>query len=299
MAAYAVQLFSGRAVPGSRIAIVDRIGRDFHGTARGSIGHILAAMARSIPRLERLDVRVFDERPVHLSELSASIAAAGGVRLDRCRNYTRTLVLDVSGTESDVLSRMTYSARRNIRRTSSTDRVKILPVEDEVYADRLNDLLSGAFRRTGGTFRPIRFADVMGDAAASRQSILVGAFLAGRGPPHDLVGFMWGRSHGDHVVYESGASERATELGSLAVSYGMMMEVIRWARRSGATWLDLGGVTPVTEPRDARYGISVFKRHFSTDERTVAAEFRFEPRPALSLLANASRRIAGLVQKNL
>ena len=296
VAGYAVHLFPGRAIPGTRIATVDHIGRDLHAPVRKTIGCLLAKTALSIPRLERLDARVFDESPVNLAGLSASIMGAGGIRLDRSRSYTRTLILDLSGTEADVMSRLAYSARRNIRRVASTACLRIEPIMDEVYGDRLTALLSQAFRRTEGTSPPIRFSDVMRDAASSSQSVLLGAFLSGRTPPDDLVGFMWSRLHGDHAVYEAGASERAPELGTIAVAYGIMLEVIRWARSSGATWLDLGGVTPVTESRDPLQGISTFKRHFSTDERTVAAEFRFEPRPALSRLAHASRWLAGLAR---
>ena len=70
-------------------------------------------------------------------------------------------------------------------------------------------------------------------------------------------------------------------------------ELIRWAKRHGASFFDLGGVTPSTHTGpDPFQGISAFKRFFSKTEVTLGDEWVLEPSPLKAGLARVVTSVA-------
>src|ERR1700734_3227022 len=56
---FAIQLTSSRALPGTRIGQIDYLGRSLHEEIGPAMGTVLRDVARKIPRLQRLEARVF------------------------------------------------------------------------------------------------------------------------------------------------------------------------------------------------------------------------------------------------
>jgi hypothetical protein len=292
----AIQLSWSRAVPGVRLARIERLGHGLDGEALARIGEILRAITRSFTLLGRLDVQLFDEDADRYQRLVQSVLAAGARPAPVApRSYTRTLVLDLACSDAELLASLPGTTRRSIEGFLADERMRTGAVELRRYAARLEELHAGAFRRTGGPVPPLDFELLARDAEELGGSRLTGAFLATREPPSDLVGFAWGRLHGDHVEYSAGATERAADLKGVATGQALIWDLCRWARTRGATWLDLGGVIEKdADPAHPLLGISAFKRRFSRDERVVSADYWFEPSPVLAHLSELGRRAAAL-----
>ena len=77
----------------------------------------------------------------------------------------------------------------------------------------------------------------------------------------------------------AGASTRPTDQHRVGIVHPLFWDLIGWAKRTGGTWFDLGGVTAGTVGSgDPVGGISDFKRLFSKDAIDVAEDWVFTPR---------------------
>jgi hypothetical protein len=292
----AIQLSWSRAAPGTRIGRIERLGHGLDDSALARIGEVLDGIARSFTLLRRLDVEIFDEDAERFERFTSLLSAAGARRAPvTARSYARTLVLDLRDSDAELLASLQGTTRRSIEGFVADARTRTGPVELRRYASRLRQLHASAFDRTKGSIPRVDFEALIRDADEEGGSYLAGAFLGTREPPMDLVGFAWGRLHGDHVEYSAGATERAADLKGVATGQALVWDLCRWARERGATWLDLGGVIEKeADPSHPLQGISAFKRRFSRDERIVSAEYWFEPSPTLALISKFTRRVAAL-----
>jgi CelD/BcsL family acetyltransferase involved in cellulose biosynthesis len=273
-----------------------RAGRCLHASRASDLGAIFRRAARALPRLQRLEVQVFDEDPARRAAIAASLISAGASHVDYPRDYTRTIALDLLEDERALLRSVHPKSRPKLRALESRGLGWTAEIRDHAYIDRLQTIYRQSFERTGAGAPSIDFRDILSDAVSGQGSVLVGAFLAGRPALNNLIAFAWGRLHGDYISYEAAGSERSLELRGASPGYAVIWHLARWARSNGASWLDLGGVIgPEAGQDDPVYGISIFKRRLSSKEFHVANEYRFEPRPALTWLGHISRRVAAKV----
>jgi len=294
---FTVRVERSRVLPWTRIGQVARVGRALHEPALAQLGEILATIARRIPRLQRLDVQVFDEDSERRHHAERSILNARGMRQGPSRSYGRTLVIPLPpGGDDALLASLRPGARRRISKFQRSAPAEVRPITGDAYLPRLRALYADAFARTGTQPPALRFKDVMGDAESGR-SILLGTFIHGRSAPQDLVAFLWCRLHGDHVTYDTAGSEKSQALQGIPVAYPLMWEMLRWGAANGARWADLGGVIAANATADhPTAGISEFKRRFSDLEQEVASEYRFEPHPLITRSAEAVRQLARRVR---
>ena len=291
---FAVELSSSRAVPGTCVGRIERLGRQLHEPVIPQLATLLPAVARAIPRLQRLDVQIFDEQQDRRGRIEASILAAGGEPLVATHGYAWTVILPLRDSDEALLASLTPRTRHRIRGFSNPDIGCTSPVTDAAYLPRLRELFEQSFHRTNTQPPAVRFEDILADSRSSEESILVGAFVRRRCRPDDLVAFGWGRLHGDHVVYETAGSERSDDLRGLSTGDAVIWHLARWARTRNASWLDLGGVAGPGEPGAERLqGISAFKRRVAGPDIHVASEFRLVARPRLDAVARAARTSAG------
>jgi hypothetical protein len=132
---------------------------------------------------------------------------------------------------------------------------------------------------------PAVLAATRADPGLSR---VVGLFRTDVEGDAALLAYTWGRHHGDHAEYHVGASTRDPAIRT-PLAYPLMWELITWARRTGARWFDLGGVT-AGGGDDPLGGISDFKRYFSERVEEVGEEWELEPHAARAALARAIGR---------
>ncbi|HEY6922440.1 MAG TPA: GNAT family N-acetyltransferase [Steroidobacteraceae bacterium] len=295
---FAVNLTDSLALPHTRIGRIERLGRDLHEEVSDAMGSILIQVAHSIPRLLRLDVRVFDENPMRRQRLEHSLATAGWTLLEHQRSYSHTLVLALGCSEAEVRKSFTSRARSSMRKALETPLLRYGAI-GATYAERLRELHTLTFERTGAPPPLLDVEAILRDSQDAQSSYLIGAFATDRAPPEDLVAFAWTRLHGDHGVLEITASERSALFRKLSPGFGLMAHLVAWALEHGLRWMDLGGLSTLDPaPTDPLRGIVEFKTRFSRDFREVASEWRLEPHPMLARAAAAMRSIRNSVNSS-
>jgi len=296
---FAVHLTSSRALPGTHIGRVEGLGRQLHEPIATCLGALLREAARRIPRLLRLDARVFDEDPERRRTMTTSLAAVGFAPTERMRDYSHTVWVDLGRSDEELLQRFSTRVRTTIRKAISSPLLRYGAIAGDQYLSRIAHLYTLPFERTGGVPPPLDGVGILRDSFGGRNSLLVGSFVRDRNSPEDLVGFAWARLHGDIAVLEANASERRLpSVNSLSPGFGLMWRLFTWARERGAKRVDLGGL-PSTQPaaNDPLRGVIEFKLRFSRDFREVAEEWRLDPHPLLTGAASATRSVARLVRR--
>jgi len=293
---FSVHLTNSRALPHTRIGRVEHLGRNLHEEISDSMGGILLEVANKIPRLLRLDVRLFDEDPVRRSRLERSLAAAGWTQPECQREYTHTVMLALGSSEAEVRKSFSSRLRGAMRKALETPLLRYGPIGVE-YTGRMDELHEATFERTGGSPPSLDAQAILRDSSDGQSSQLVGAFATDRRPPEDLVAFAWTRLHGDYAVLQVTASERSSLFRKhISPGFGLMAHQVAWSIERGALWMDLGGLPTMSpEPSDPMRGVVEFKTRFSMDFREVATEWRLEPHPLLARTAAAVRSIGSLI----
>jgi hypothetical protein len=293
---FAVELTWSRAIPGTRIGRVTRVGRKLHEEVADDVGIILRQLAQKIPLLLRLDVRIFEEDPMRRQRLRDSLKAAGwSLRTER-RDYSYTLVLQLASTHDEVLKEFSQPVRRQIQKALGSPALRFAPIEGDAYEARMRYLYTLTFRRTGCLPPPIDVAGILRTSSGGKDSLLVGAFACDGQKPYDLVAFLWARLHSDHAVIEVQASDRSPLVKKLSPGFGLMSHLIGWSFLHNAQWIDLGGIPSMyPEVEDHMRGVVQFKTRFSSDAREVGEEWQLAPSPLLAAAAVAVRSVAKLV----
>lgn len=290
VAGLALELMPSRALPIARIGRIDRVGRTLHAGAIPVLGEVLASIAKHVPRLLRLDVRVFDEDPMRRQQFCESLLHAGGQRSNPQRDYSRTLSLALDRDDIAILATLSRRTRQDIHKFLKCPGTRIAAICDSSYLGRIRQLHKSSFTRTDTTPPALDIEGILQDSCHNGNSLLIGAFMGGRRAPDDLIAFAWGRLHGDHATYEAGGLEKLDAIRHLSPGYALIWHLVTWARSRNATWFDLGGIiSPDAPANDPLHGIAAFKRRFSTSEQIVAEEFSFRPSTALARLASAAR----------
>ena len=109
----------------------------------------LARLAREVPRVLRAHVELFS-RDSTVRRLGGRILADEGFRpVTRPRAYTRTLAVNLDGTEEEIFRRLHATARQNVRVATKRD-VRVATVSDLRYVEGMRRLMRETFSRTGG-----------------------------------------------------------------------------------------------------------------------------------------------------
>ncbi len=284
--AFPLVMTRSRALPGHSNGWVERfrpIGAD-----RTEAGlRALLDFARTQPGLLRIHFEVFSREPTARDSTAKIATQLGFCRRVTTRTYTRTVSVDLAADESRILESLHPTARRHIRALSKHG-LLLQPVTDRACAGRLSELLHETMSRTGGHSFEIDWASIIElSTRYPDQSRIIGVFRDSSLAPESLLAFAWSRYNGDDADYAVAASTRAPDL-KLPLGYAPAWDLICWAKRSGATWFDFGGISSGSHgSADPLGGISDFKRYFSKDIVTVGEEWTFDARPARALLARA------------
>lgn len=209
----------------------------------------------------------------HDRERMEGLATEMGFRAPSAsRSYRLTPRLDLDADEADLMAGFTGSCRRFIRNPEKKGYAVRL-VQDEGWVDRMGELWTETFERTGAR-PPARDWRRHLVFAARHPDLyrIVGVFAPGEERPDALCAFAGAMNNGDHAVYSDGASTRDVESG-VALTYAPMWDLIRWAKRQGLEWFDMGGTT--TDEDDPRAGISDFKRRFTDTVVEVGGEWEY------------------------
>ena len=224
--------------------------------------------------------------PVAGDDLSHEMHDAGfeGARFPS--GYGTTAVVGLNRDEDEIFAGFHKTARYNVRSAEKRGAV-LRPVTDPNEAPRLRQLADETFGRTGGSVdRRAWEAVIRLSARHPTLSRLIGLYDPDVEGADALLSFAWGCFHGDHGQYYFAASTRRTEK-KISLGYAPVWDLVKWSRRLGGRWFDLGGITVGTaDDADPLGGISDFKRYFSSEIHQVGFEWQFEPHPAKAWAAN-------------
>ncbi|MDB5309381.1 MAG: Methicillin resistance protein [Gemmataceae bacterium] len=284
---FAVEINRSRALPWHRILRVERFGHGLPPDLLPVAVLGLRDLARRTPRVLRAHVEVFSPVAETRQAAEAALRIGGFGPTDDRRRYANTIAIDLRPDESAVLAAFHRSARKKIRAASKRP-VAVRPIEDKSLVPRILELDRETRDRTGGKPRPWDWTVSIG---LSKQhptlSRLIGLFRTDRTGPESLLAFAWGCGHGDYGQCEAAGSTRNSDL-RVPLAYPLIWDLVCWAKRNGATWFDLGGITQGHFGSDDPLGgISDFKRYFSKNVVPVGGEWILEPRWLRSRAARA------------
>ena len=296
-AAIPVEVAPSRCLPGHSLLRAHRCGPGANPCATLVALAGLAKLAQRSFWVLRATVALFSPDDAFRAA-ACEILAPFGFRRAASRSSERTLTIDLTPDEDAVLASFHSSTRRNIK-SITTKRLEIRPIAEMSFAPRIVDLFKESITRTGGAVRTpsaAGWAEYIGFSQRHPHlARLVGLFRPEVAGPDSLLAFALGCHHGDHVEYRSGGSTRNTG-GRIPLAYGLIWDLIQWAKRTEAMWFDLGGVSSgsLVDGNDAFGGISDFKRFFSRTVVNVGEEWALEPHPLRTRLAAA---VSALVKR--
>jgi len=288
-AAAAIAIGRSRSMPGHRIYKVERFCASPSTAADDALLNAIGAAARADRLCIRLRIELFERDAELRRRLAQSLQRLGFVRSARMESYASTPCLDLGPSEQELFANIAASARRNVRAPMKRG-FELAPLDDIAYAERLEELTNEVYRRTGGRVRSLPWAGIIGTSReAPNRSRVVGLFAPNDKSPSGLMSFAWGCVNGNYVTYEAGASTRRHGFGNLAVAYTPLWDLITWAKRSGVTWFDFGGVSSdgVRVAHDPLAGIAEFKQFFSGQIVDVGERWVLEPRRIRAMIARA------------
>lgn len=294
----AVDVSRSRAMPGHFLLWVHRFGEGVDPEVLCAAVQMLAAFARSEPRIVRLHVELFSRVADVHKAMDELCPRWGFTKLASPRLYRETVVLDLSPSLDEVFASLHATGRRHIRAVAKNP-VRVGPIQDRAYGDRMEGLMRETLRRTGGKAPHEEWGKIIDFCNRHpADARIVGLFQNGIEGPASLLSFALGYNHGDHVEYAEAASTRKAGL-KMPLTYGVAWDLVTWAKSVGATWFDFGGITAGTQddPNDPRGGISDFKRYFTQDVVHVGDEWVLEPHAVRGCAARAVSAIAARVRR--
>ncbi len=283
-----VGITMSRALPGHRIYRVERLGSCGSERADREMLAALTTIARHDPVCLRVVIEVFERDGQARRRLCRRLAKLGFTRAPSPRNYQNTLAIDLQPSTAEIFAGLHRTARRHIRAPGKRG-LELHPIVDPAFAPRLSALIRETYDRTLTPPDEKPWNRVIELSAVNPSVSRIIGLFDGRGrAPENLVAFAWGCAHGSHVTYEAGASCRRDDLGSTALGYAPLWDLVTWAREhTSATWFDLGGVNGVEPPGDELEGIYEFKRYFSREPVDVGDEWIMEPLRTRAAIARA------------
>jgi hypothetical protein len=287
-AAVAIAIGRSRTLPGHRIYKIERFGATESPEAADQLLSAIADAARTDRRCIRVRIELFERDPHLRQRLAYTLKELGFVKSEKPESYVRTPCLDLSPSEEELFAKVAASARRNVRAPMKRG-FELAHLDDSGYAERIEQLIDEAYRRTGGKPRRLPWKEILGASRTTpNRSRVVGLLTPNDKSPAGLVSFAWGCVNGNYVTYEAGASTRHHGVGNLAVAYAPLWNLIAWAKRQGAAWFDFGGVSEAAGvPHDPLAGIADFKRFFSGHIIEVGEQWILEPRRIRAMIARA------------
>jgi hypothetical protein len=214
-----------------------------------------------------------------------------------------TVIVDLRGSEHDVMSRFKKRARKSIRRAAqegvTVDRVPATADNCRILYEMLDATSGGRFKIPGlnTTTAVFQRYESSGNGqlflARHQGDVVVGAFVT---------------TFGKTALYFGAGSVRKIPgdptlcgLGGSRAAYALQWEIMRWAREQGCERYDLDG-TPstatITDESHPRGGVGQFKTAFSAEITDYLGAYQIAVRPRKAWLMRHLEIAAGRVDES-
>ncbi len=294
---FAVHRWPSRALPGHRVLRLERLGESIPaGAEPATVGAVLA-LARCTPRVLRVIAEVHDRNAARRARIAGALRTVGFYRKDQVRTYERTLAIDLQRDDKALLASFSAPARQRIRLAARSP-LSVITIEDDTLIPQLEQIHRETYARTGAQAPAQPWTRLIAAAReAPDRSRIFGVMLVDAGTVR-LVAFAQVLRHGTFAVYEAGGSTRLADR-RIPLMYPAIWALIRWARDTGATWLDLGGITGGTSEsnNDPLAGISEFKRKFGGEQLVIGEDWQFDIAPLRQHLVQSARKVLTFLKR--
>ena len=236
----------------------NRVLRGHYGTAIAYSGPVcddLAVMAAflsqlclhpSMAKVGRLRVTPYwigdDAKPMN------DLLAQGGWIVFEGEKMRHTGLIDLRGTEADILARFSKSARSEARKAEKLG-ITVDTVQDEAGAEEFLESLNRHrnARRMGEVARPGFLASVReihktGDLGTILVFRYQGVFVAGL--------LVYRSPSTVHLIQVTNEADKLQSLKNLRISPYLCLEGMRWAKARGCDWMDVEGYKENTDEDD-------------------------------------------------
>jgi hypothetical protein len=244
---------------------------------------ILSSLCAEIPGLITLRLQPFRRGADRLATFEQNARKSGFV-VRNSLEYTQTLLFDLRMSAEQLPLTLSRKTRTKLRHRCREE-IELRLLTDHKYIPQCKAALEESFKRTGGNPNQFDFEAAFDTARARPDRVhIVGLFHKDR--PEQLLAFVTALYGGGEIAeYNAAGSLPDPVLRKMPFNYLLIWELIEWAHRNGASWLDLGGVTPGGED-DPRASISEFKRHLSEVEMEVGREMEITLKPGRAAVFN-------------
>jgi hypothetical protein len=294
---FAVQRWPSRALPGHCILRLERLGESIPAGAELATAEALLALARRTPRVLRVAAELHDRDAARRARIAGALQVAGFYRKDQVRTYERTLAIDLQRDDEALLGSLSSRARQEIRRAERFP-LSVITIEDDALAPQLEEIHRETYARTGARAPAQPWARLATAARKAPDRLRIcGVMLNDESTVPRLVSYALALRHGTFAAYDAAASTRLVDR-RIPLMYPAIWALMRWARDTGATWFDFGGVTHGTSKcaNDPLGGISDFKRKFGGEELVVGEDWHFDAAPRRQRLAQSVSRMLTLLK---
>lgn len=174
----------------------------------------------------------------------------------------RTILLNIDGTEDDILARMNQGTRRKIRTAAKREVIVRRDNQDGLAAFNALMAITGQ-RDSFGVHSPEYYRTALDLFAPDNAALLIACYQ------ERALGGLMAYALGKRAWYFYGAS--SNEERERMPNYALQWEAIRWARERGCTEYDLWGIPDEDEAAleaqfqtrdDGLWGVYGFKRGF-------------------------------------
>ena len=166
----------------------------------------------------------------------------------------RTLLLDLNLEEKDLLMGLRKTTRYLIKKAEEAG-VEVHRSSSPSMLGKFYRLMEVTKKRQGFVAHPTKYLQAQFEALAARRMAEL-SFASYKG---DVLAAAISISYGDTVYYVHGASVR----GDVPVSYALLWENIKEAKKDGLSYFDFWGIAPEgSSKRHPWFGYSLFKKGF-------------------------------------
>ena len=242
------------------------------------LGEVMALRLRP-ERFDQPELWNFQER-----------ARRAGYHLVDAGDVTRTLIYDLRPSEEELMAGFARKTKA-LFQGEELGLVDIKILSDPGFIPQCREALSAAFARTGGGSAHFDFETAFSLITKHPdRAAIIGLFLKSR--PERMLAYVTGFRSGAVAEYSSSGSLDDPELRSFPFNYWLLWNLMLWAKRSGASFFDLRGVTGGGSS-DPLNGISFFKRRFPARETEINREMETILKPKLRGLFQLLTGLAG------
>jgi hypothetical protein len=285
----AVFLSRPRRAPWFATAVAERFGPAAEGEEEDFALRVLRELFVDLG--EAMSLRLRPER-FDLNQLRdfQERASRAGYRLADAEDVTRTLLYDLRPTEEELLAAFSRKTRVKFR-SPEIELVEIRSLTDRALIPQCREALNASFGRTVGKSAHFDFETTFSLIEKSPdRATVIGLFSKGR--PERLLAYVTGFRSGAAAEYSSAGSLNDPELRGYPFNYWLLWNLILWAKASGASFIDLRGVTGGGKS-DPLAGISEFKRRFVSRETEVGREMTAVLKPKLHSFFRSVNKLRG------